>query len=119
MAGFDNQFPLQRLSQSNDMAAFKKVTTLDALSPGQCMTAVVNASYVAVFNVAGKFHATDGRCPHMGGLLGNGTLDGCVVKCPEHGMRFDVTTGATPGSGLKVRKFDVKVEGGDVYVAVE
>lgn len=100
------------------MDEFKKVTTVDRLSPGQCMTAIVNDKYVAVFNVDGAFHALDGSCPHMGGLLGNGTLDGCVVKCPEHGMRFDVTTGVMPGGGLKAKKFAVKVEGGDVLVEV-
>ncbi len=100
------------------MDKFKKVTTVDRLSPGQCMTAVVNESYIAIFNVDGAFHALDGSCPHMAGLLGNGTLDGCVVKCPEHGMRFDVTTGVTPGGGLSAKKFAVKVEGGDVLVEV-
>jgi 3-phenylpropionate/trans-cinnamate dioxygenase ferredoxin subunit len=100
------------------MDAFKKVTTVDQLSPGQCMTAVVDNSYIAVFNVDGAFHALDGNCPHMGGLLGNGTLNGCVVKCPEHGMRFDVTSGAMPGGGLSAKKFAVKVEGSDVLVEV-
>lgn len=105
--------------RGTDMADFKKVTTVDELSPGQCMTAVVNDSYVAVFNVDGAFHAMDGSCPHQGGLLGNGTLNGCVVKCPEHGMRFDVTTGVMPGGGLSVKKFEVKVEGNDVLVAMD
>ena len=83
------------------------------------MTAVVNDKYVAVFNVDGAFHALDGSCPHMGALLGNGTLDGCVVKCPEHGMRFDVTTGGGPGGrGLSTKKFAVKVEGQEVMVSV-
>jgi nitrite reductase/ring-hydroxylating ferredoxin subunit len=101
------------------MAEFQKVTTVDELSPGQCLTAVVNNRYVAVFNVDGTFHATDGSCPHQAGLLGNGKLYGCVVTCPEHGFRFDVTTGVMPGGGLSVKKCEVKVEGGEVFVAVE
>jgi len=101
------------------MVEFKKVAAVDELSPGQCKTAIVNDSYVAVYNVDGTFYATAGICPHQGGLLGNGTLNGCVVKCPEHGMRFDVTTGVMPGGGLSVKKVEVKVEGSDVLVAVE
>ena len=101
------------------MAEFKKLLVVDELSPGQCMTVVVNDSYVAVYNVDGTFYATDGSCPHRGGLLGNGTLNGCVVKCPGHGMQFDVTTGVTPGGDLSVKNLEVKVEGGDVLVAVE
>ena len=62
--------------------------------------------------------AVDGVCPHQGGLLGNGTLTGCVVTCPEHTMRFDVVTGGPPGGrGLSVKKVAVKIEGGDVMVS--
>lgn len=101
------------------MADFKKVATVDELSPGQCKTAVVNDRYVAVFNVDGTFYAMDGICLHQGGLLGQGTLDGCVVKCPEHGWKYDVTTGVMPGGGPALKTFEIKVEGGDVLVAVE
>jgi nitrite reductase/ring-hydroxylating ferredoxin subunit len=100
------------------MDEFVKVTTIDALPPGRGFTAKVNDKYVAVFNVDGTFHAIDGVCPHMGGLLGNGTLEGCVVKCPEHGIRFDVTTGGPPGGrGLSAKTFEVKIEGNDVMVS--
>jgi nitrite reductase (NADH) small subunit len=101
------------------MDEFVKVTTVHALPPGRAMTAKVKDQYIAVFNVRGKFHAIDGMCPHMGGLLGNGALEGCVVKCPEHSMRFDVTTGGPPGGrGLSVSTFTVKVEGIEVMVSV-
>jgi alkylhydroperoxidase/carboxymuconolactone decarboxylase family protein YurZ/nitrite reductase/ring-hydroxylating ferredoxin subunit len=82
------------------------------------LTAKVNERYVAVFNVAGTFYAIDGTCPHMGGLLGNGKLNGCIVQCPEHSIRFDVTTGGPAGGrGLSTRTFEVKVEGNDVMVS--
>ena len=101
------------------MDEFKKVTTIDQLSPGRCMSAVLDGQYVALFNVDGVVHALAGNCPHMGGLLGNGTLTGSVVKCPEHGMRFDVATGATPGGGgMRIKKYAVKVENADVLVSL-
>lgn len=37
--------------------------------------------------------ATDDRCPHMSAPLSIGELDGCVVACPLHEGRFDLTTG--------------------------
>ena len=89
------------------------------MSPGKCKTVAVDNRYIAVFNVDGTFHALYGKCPHKGGMLGNGTLTGCVVKCPEHGMRFDVTTGVACDGGLRADALAVKVEGGDVLVAVE
>jgi len=37
--------------------------------------------------------ATDDRCPHMSAPLSIGDLDGCVVACPLHDGRFDLSTG--------------------------
>lgn len=38
---------------------------------------------------------TDDRCPHMSAPLSLGTLDGCLVACPLHQGRFDLSTGET------------------------
>jgi nitrite reductase/ring-hydroxylating ferredoxin subunit len=37
--------------------------------------------------------AVDDRCPHMSAPLSIGGLDGCVVACPLHSGRFDLSTG--------------------------
>lgn len=37
--------------------------------------------------------ATDDRCPHMSAPLSIGELDGCVVACPLHEGRFDLSNG--------------------------
>ncbi len=47
----------------------------------------------AVYNVEGRFHVLDGICPHAGGPLGKGMLNGNIVTCPWHGWQFDVSTG--------------------------
>ena len=52
---------------------------------------------IALFNVAGKIHAIDDTCPHAGAPLSEGQLNGCVVTCPWHAIRFDVTSGRVPG----------------------
>ena len=49
---------------------------------------------VAVFNVAGSFCATQGKCTHRLGPLNEGKLDGSRVTCPWHGAQFNVCTGA-------------------------
>jgi nitrite reductase/ring-hydroxylating ferredoxin subunit len=48
---------------------------------------------VAVYRAAGRLCAVRDNCPHAGGVLSRGELDGTVVTCPEHGSQFDVTTG--------------------------
>ena len=69
---------------------------------------------VAVFRVGDRFHAIDNRCPHRGGPLGAGRLDGAVVTCPWHGFTVDVRTGRCPRMPeLGVRTFMVEEDGDD------
>jgi 3-phenylpropionate/trans-cinnamate dioxygenase ferredoxin subunit len=37
--------------------------------------------------------AVDDRCPHMAAPLSIGELDGCIVACPLHEGRFDLSSG--------------------------
>lgn len=48
---------------------------------------------VAVFNIAGSFCATQGKCTHRQGPISKGKLDGSTVTCPIHGAQFNVCTG--------------------------
>jgi len=48
---------------------------------------------VAVFNVAGRFCATQEKCTHRQGPLSKGALEGSTVTCPLHGSQFNVCTG--------------------------
>lgn len=48
---------------------------------------------VVVARVGGRYCAVDYKCPHMGGNLGRGRLEGGAVVCPVHGSRFDICTG--------------------------
>ena len=52
------------------------------------------ADAVAVFRVGDKLCAIQSRCPHRGGPLDEGQLEGTILTCPWHGAQFDVCTGA-------------------------
>jgi len=74
---------------------------------------------VALFRVEDNFYALDGVCPHAGGPLGEGTLNGCVVTCPWHGWQFDVSTGQhSLNADIVHASFPVKIENDDVYVEI-
>lgn len=61
--------------------------------PGEGCEYTVAGRVVALFHVDDKFFALEGVCPHQGGPLGKGSLSGCIVTCPWHQWRFDVTNG--------------------------
>jgi NAD(P)H-dependent nitrite reductase small subunit len=91
-----------------------------SVPPGGAVEVTVDGQSVAIFNVDGTFHALANRCPHRGGPLGQGFVDGAQVSCPWHNYTFDVTTGENVVSAdLKVPRYPVKVEDGQVYVKVE
>ena len=91
----------------------------EQVAPGQSLALCIGGRDVALFNVDGGFHAIENSCPHAGGALSSGRLSGCVVACPSHGLRFNVTTGAHVSSPeLAVATFPVKVAGGRVLVSL-
>jgi nitrite reductase (NADH) small subunit len=72
---------------------------------------------LALFNVGGAYYAIDNGCPHRGGPLGEGDVDGTLVACPWHGWRWDVTSGANVNNpAVRVACFPVKVDGDQILV---
>jgi nitrite reductase (NADH) small subunit len=101
------------------MPNFVKMATLDELPPGGAKEVEHDGRIYALFNVGGSISAIDGICPHQGGPLAEGIVEGTLVTCPWHGWQFDIRTGAMPtGSRLRQSVYEVKVEGRDVLVAV-
>jgi nitrite reductase (NADH) small subunit len=101
------------------MPKFVKLATLEELPLGGAKEVEFEGRVFALFNVDGQVSAIDGICPHQGGPLADGPLEGTTVLCPWHGWQFDVRTGKTPlGPKIKQAVYEVKIEGQDVLVQV-
>jgi nitrite reductase (NADH) small subunit len=73
---------------------------------------------VALVRIGGQVFAVDNACPHRGGELGHGDLQGHHLYCPLHAWCFDVRTGeAFFPAGAKVPRFEVREVGGRVLVS--
>jgi nitrite reductase/ring-hydroxylating ferredoxin subunit/multimeric flavodoxin WrbA len=81
----------------------------------------VGKKLVALTCKEGAFGAISGVCNHVGGPLGQGTLEGDYVTCPWHYWKFHRATGeGEPGyEADKVPAHAVKVDGGRVLVSLE
>lgn len=96
---------------------YEVVLHKDALDDGQIIEVIIGGTAIAVARVGGVHHAVANTCPHAGGPLGDGRLDGCVVSCPYHGWKFDVTTGACATQpSVSVRTYRVQIVGDAVCV---
>ncbi len=73
---------------------------------------------LALVRLDGKLHALEGRCPHQGGPLGEGTLCDKALRCPWHGYDFDVATGKGRGNDETVETLEVREVEGRVEVAL-
>ncbi len=81
---------------------------------------IVGRYEVALFNIDGTIHAIENICPHQGGPLADGFIEGPYVTCPWHAWCFDVRSGKmTLGDFARVPRFEVRVENGSVLVAAE
>ena len=102
------------------MPGFVKMAALSELPVGSAKEVEHDGRIYAIFNVDGVISAIDGICPHQGGPLAEGELNGTCVSCPWHGWEFDVRTGDSSLNGkLKQPVYLVKVEGDDILVSVD
>jgi nitrite reductase/ring-hydroxylating ferredoxin subunit len=101
------------------MSAFVDAAGVDQIPAGTGTTVKVAGKDVAIFNVDGEIHAIDDTCVHAGASLGSGRLEGKIVKCPAHGLRYDVTTGLVTTGGLGVASYPVKIVDGRILISVE
>ena len=53
----------------------------------------VAAQLLAIGRAEHGLFAVNGVCPHAGGLLGKGSIQGSYLVCPRHGFEFSVKTG--------------------------
>jgi nitrite reductase/ring-hydroxylating ferredoxin subunit len=96
-----------------------KVCKEDELAPGDVRTVTILASTVAVFRLGDRLYGLEADCKHEGACIANGTIDGTVVACPEHGWRYDIPTGeCLEKSDSKLKTYTAYMENGYIWVDV-
>jgi len=75
------------------MAEFMKVCAVSDVTKDTMRHFSVEGYEVLVANLDGSFYAIDNVCPHMGGDLSMGVLEGSIVTCPRHKAQFDLKDG--------------------------
>lgn len=74
---------------------------------------------LALFNVEGDVFAIDDSCPHQGASLCGGRLEGRVIQCCAHGLRFDLRSGYLLNStAVKVVNYPVEIIDGQAFIVI-
>jgi nitrite reductase/ring-hydroxylating ferredoxin subunit len=102
------------------MAEFRKVAVVEEVMPGTATMVEAEGKKIALFNLGGTFYAIDDECPHEGGPLSEGEIEGESVVCPWHASVFNIKTGAVeaPPAVTGVAVYEVRVEGSDIEIKV-
>jgi 3-phenylpropionate/trans-cinnamate dioxygenase ferredoxin component len=96
-----------------------RVAATSEVAAGTGRVVDVGGTTLAIFNVDGHYFAVDNGCPHRGGPLGEGDLEGRIVRCPWHGWAWDVTTGANVNNpAVRIGCYPVAVQDGALFVRV-
>jgi nitrite reductase/ring-hydroxylating ferredoxin subunit len=113
------------------------VARVSEVPPGERKIVEVEGRSIGIFNVAGEYYALRNACPHQGGPLCLGSIqgtmaesrpgeyqwvrDGEILRCPWHGWEFDLKTGRSIFNPHKtrVRSYEVTVAPPDEEERVE
>ena len=99
------------------MAEVVKVAEVGEIPEGEGKAVSHGKHRIAVFNVGGEFHAISDACPHAGGPLSDGWIEGTEVTCPWHGWAFDVKYSEDDRRD-GICRYKVRIEGNDISVEI-
>jgi 3-phenylpropionate/trans-cinnamate dioxygenase ferredoxin subunit len=116
------------------MGKLTRIAKTNDLSEGAMKKYQVEDTEILVARDEGRCYAAQNKCPHFGGDLSKGKLEGTIVTCPRHGSQFNVTDGSVvrwmKGAGLissigkilksphKLITYNTKIEGQDILVEI-
>ena len=116
------------------MGKLTRLANTSDLTEGNMKKYQVQGMEILIARTEGKYYAAQNKCPHFGGDLSKGKLEGTIVTCPRHGSQFNLTDGSVArwlkGAGLisaigktlkspqKLTTYNVKVDGQDIMVEI-
>ena len=99
------------------MATMIPLIELGALPEGRGRRVCKAGFDLALFRVGDAVYAIEDSCPHAGGSLSNGKLQGKRVTCPVHGLKFNLESVCQTGTPtLEAKKVPVHVVDGVVMI---
>jgi MocE subfamily Rieske [2Fe-2S] domain protein len=101
--------------------AWKRAVDAADVEEEDLVGVTVDGREIAVYNLKGRFYATDNICTHEHACLSQGFVIDDIIECPLHQGRFHIPTGEPKGAPVHIwlRTYPVKVEDGAVFVGIE
>ena len=97
---------------------YEAVMPLSSVEENRLYRVTASGVPVVLLRQGLQFSAISATCPHAGGPLDEGALEGDVVECPWHGSRFCMRDGRvlTGPATVNAPRYEVRVRNGQVEV---
>ncbi|MFW7269652.1 non-heme iron oxygenase ferredoxin subunit [Gluconacetobacter sp. Hr-1-5] len=96
----------------------QRITMSRLDSDGITRLELTDGRVIAVYEIDGKYYATDDLCSHGQASLADGELDGFEILCPFHLGSFDIRTGRAIRAPCSVNivAYQVISDGDDIII---
>jgi len=93
----------------------------DVPENGTLRVVIAGSEPLAVYNLDGRFFATEDRCSHGEAFLSEGFIEEGLIVCPFHFGSFDIRTGKPVGAPCtrEIAIFKVAERGDDLLIETE
>ncbi len=99
---------------------FLELEKLHRLHDGYRRAIMLEGRNLLLFQHDGQIHVIDNACPHAGASLARASITGSELRCPWHGIAFDIQSGKAASScGLALRKYSPVVERQSIGILVD
>lgn len=96
-----------------------KVARSGQIKENKPLSVLVDGKKIVLVRYQRQVLAFRDSCPHQGAPLSHGLIKNEQLVCIYHGWRFNLKDGSFTGNPqLKLKRFDVREEEGEVFVDV-
>lgn len=99
--------------------AFIALEKLHHLYDGYRRCVAVAGRNLLLFQEEGQIYLIENRCPHAGSSLNHSTITGQTLRCPQHGISFNLRTGRADNQPYKLTYFPLAYEGQAVGIYLD
>ncbi|MEG0558681.1 MAG: Rieske (2Fe-2S) protein [Comamonas sp.] len=72
---------------------------------------------ILLLNVEGEFYALENSGPHAGASMASGSCEAHVLRCPAHGLQFNIKNGqCTASPGLLIPMYEPLILDGKLWL---
>jgi 3-phenylpropionate/trans-cinnamate dioxygenase ferredoxin subunit len=114
-------FAAGHLGKSGMSLTFTAVAPFGEIPKGGNKAYKVSGHDILICLAGDEVYAVANLCSHQQAALEGGTMRGCFLFCPLHGVRYDLRDGTTKAKLAKgpIATYPTRVENGIIEVALE